>query len=79
MDKKVMEALRYVNSAQGILEEILADINATKKEPVEEPKDKKVKLTIKVENPYDGVEIDEKELEQIRKDLEEIINDFTRE
>lgn len=77
LDEKIREALCYVNSAQGLLEEILADINT--KKSVEESKDKKVKITIKVENPYDGIEISEEDLAQIRKDLEEIINDFTRE
>ena len=56
--------------------EILAQRYEAEKE---EPKDNKVKVTIKVQNPYDGVEINDEELEQIRKDLEEIINDFTRE
>jgi len=32
-----------------------------------------------VKNPYDGVYVPKEEMEQIEKDLEEIMNDFTRE
>lgn len=47
----------------------------------EEPKDNKVKVTIKVENPFkEELEgLSDEEIEQLRKDLEEIINAFTRE
>lgn len=47
----------------------------------EETKDNKVKVTIKVKNPFkEELEgLSDEEIEQIRKDLEEIINDFTRE
>lgn len=74
-NEKLREAIAHVEEAHKILVGLFEQTEEAK----EEPKDKKVKVTIKVQNPYDGVEIDEKELEQIRKDLEEIINDFTRE
>jgi len=71
--EKLTEAIDHVRKADEILNKVYDDILE------KEPKDNKVKVTIKVENPYDGVEINDEELEKIRKDLEEIINDFTRE
>lgn len=69
-------AIAHMEEATSILHKLYNDLG---KQNEEEPKDNKVKVTIKVQNPYDGVEINDEELEQIRKDLEEIINDFTRE
>lgn len=71
MIDKLKEAIAHNEESHKILEGILGQLE-------EEKEDKKVTLKVKVVNPFDGVEIDEKELEQIRKDLEEIINDFTR-
>ena len=53
----------------------------TKDTAEKETKDNKVKVTIKVKNPFkEELEgLSDEEIEQIRKDLEEIINDFTRE
>ena len=79
MSEKLTEAINHLKRANEILNDVYDDALEFGKEAKEEPKDNKVKVTIKVENPYDGIEIDDKELEQIRKDLEEIINDFTRE
>lgn len=76
VEQRIKIALKHNEEAHCILEDILQNNENTNEE---EQKDKKVKLTIKVQNPYDGIEIDEKDFEQIRKDLEEIINDFTRE
>lgn len=73
--EKLREAIAHVEEAH----KILVDLFEQTEEEKEEPKDNKVKVTIKVQNPYDGIEINDEELEQIRKDLEEIINDFTRE
>lgn len=77
----IKESLRpviaHMEEATSILHKLYNNLDKNKDK--EEPKDNKVKVTIKVENPYDGIEIDEKEFEQIKKDLEEIINDFTRE
>lgn len=58
--------------------EILAQRYEAEKE---EAKDNKVKVTIKVENPFkEELEgLNDEEIEQLRKDLEEIINAFTRE
>lgn len=72
LNKHLDIAIDNINAAKDILTQ---KYNAEKEEPKE---NKKVTLKVKVVNPFDGVEIDEKELEQIRKDLEEIINDFTR-
>lgn len=74
-EEKLKEAIAHVEEAHKILVGLFEQTEEAK----EEPKDNKVKLTIKVVNPYDGVEINDEELEKIRKDLEEIINDFTRE
>ncbi len=76
--EKLKEAIAHVEEAHRVLLDLIHD-EYSKEEVKEEPKDNKVKLTIKVVNPYDGVEINDEELEKIRKDLEEIINDFTRE
>ena len=70
--EKLTEAVDHVRKADEILNKVYDDILE------EEPKDKKVKVTIKVENPYDGIEISEDDLKEIKKDLEEIMNDFTR-
>ena len=74
--ERIDVALTHCYETKSILEDILTGLREEQKE---EPKDNKVKLTIKVVNPYDGVEINDEDLEKIRKDLEEIINDFTRE
>ena len=65
MNKKLREAIAHVEEAHKILVGLFEQTEEAK----EEPKENKVKVTIKVQNPYDGVEIDDKELEQIRKDL----------
>ena len=72
--EKLTEAIDHVRKADEILNKVYDDI-LEKEEP------KKVKLTIKVENPFkEELEgLSDKEIEQLRKDLEEIINDFTRE
>lgn len=71
INKHLDTAIANIEAAK----EILTQRYEAEKEKL---KDNRVTLKVKVVNPFDGVEIDEKELEQIRKDLEEIINDFTR-
>lgn len=72
--EKLREAIAHVEEAHKILVDLFEQTE-------EEPKDNKVKVTIKFENPFkEELEgLSDEEIEQIRKDLEEIINDFTRE
>lgn len=59
-----------------VVRDLLTDIVNVLDEK-EEPT-KAVKIEVKVTNPYDNAEVSTEELEQIKKDLEEMINDFTR-
>jgi len=74
------------NNINKHLDIAIANINAAKEiltqryeAEKEELKDNKVKLTIKVEHPFDEeADLNNEDLEQLKKDLEEIMNDFTR-
>lgn len=76
--KYLEDAKMQINDAYKIIANAYME---QKGEAKEEPKDNKVKVTIKVQNPFkEELEgLSDEEIEQIRKDLEEIINDFTRE
>lgn len=60
-------ALKHMENAKKHLEEGYNLLNNKEK--------KKLKIEINVKNPYEE-DIDDEELEQLKKDLEEIMNDF---
>lgn len=74
MVDKLKEAIAHIEEAH----KILVGFIPKEKETPEKP-NKKVTIEFKIKNPYDGAEISEDDLKELRKDLEEIINDFTRE
>ena len=74
MSEKLREAIAHVEEAHKILVGLFEQTEEVK----EEPKDKKVTVTMTIKNPYDGIDIPLEEWDKIRKDLEEIINDITR-
>ena len=75
--ERIDEALKHLYDAKHILEDTSNGIKENCKE--ETPK-KKLEIEINVRKPFgETIDLDDEELAQIRKDLEEIINDFTRE
>ena len=60
--------------------ELLKQRYEAEKEELDKEEPKKVTLTINIKQNFDeGTEFSNEELEQLKKDLEEIMNDFTRE
>jgi len=75
MKDKLREAIAHIEEAHKLLDSCMQEDT-----PKEENKDKKVTITFKVKNIFDDeAELKDEELEQLKKDLEEIVNDFTRE
>ena len=75
MSEKLTEAINHLKRANEILNDVYDDILGLGKE---EPK-KKLSIEINVKKPFgEEIDLNDEELEQIRKDLEEIMNDITR-
>lgn len=69
------EAVKHLENLTGILCDLAEEIKTDTKKDTDKDK---VKIQIKVAQPFKEVaDLDDKEMEQLRKDLEEIINDFT--
>ena len=74
MSEKLTEAINHLKRANEILNDVYDDILGLGKE---EPK-KKLSIEINVKKPFgEEIDLNDEELEQIRKDLEEIMNDIT--
>lgn len=77
LNKHLDIAIANIEAAKEILKQ---RYEAEKEQLKEETKGNKVKIEIKVAKPFNETfALDDKEVEQLRKDLEEIMNDFTRE
>lgn len=75
MTEKLKEAIAHIETARELLDSCMQE-----DKPKAENKDKKVTITFKVGNVFDDkADLTDEELEQLKKDLEEIVNDFTRE
>lgn len=71
-NEKLKEAIIHLEEAHRVLVGLFELDEESKEEP------KKVTLTINIKHDFDeGTEFSDEELEQLKKDLEEIMNDFT--